>query len=268
VKTAWTQRAKLRKALTDDGRPGLVIVRGDAFTTPYVIFIGRRVLGARGAHVEAGMRSGSLISPLPEEMNRRVATTWTDIHFAPHRERGEQPARRQGRPWWTQGPTPSSTPCAWPGTSHLRARTCRRNSVCPHCTGSNCCRAVTSTARLELLRGMSEQTPMPCLAGVHERERIESQQGLGENVVLTGMQTERLNEFLASYEVLRRPSSMDEYHPSESSPTPWRSSATADLPCATGPPAGAGGPFAQAPQPVTASAFRVAAPRKPSRPCC
>jgi hypothetical protein len=255
VKTAWTQRAKLRKALTDDGRPGLVIVRGDAFTTPYVIFIGRRVLGARGAHVEAGMRSGSLISPLPEEMNRRVATKWTDIHFAPTAHE-------------VKAPTPSSTPCAWPGTSHLRARTCRRNSVCPHCTGSNCCRVVTSTARLELLRGMSEQTPMPCLAGVHERERIESQQGLGENVVLTGMQTERLNEFLASYEALRRPSSMDEYHPSESLPTPWRSSATADLTRAKGPPAGAGGPFAQAPQPVTASAFRVAAPRKPSRPCC
>jgi UDP-N-acetylglucosamine 2-epimerase (non-hydrolysing) len=34
-------------------------------------------------HVEAGLRSGSLLAPWPEEMNRRVATLATRFHFAP-----------------------------------------------------------------------------------------------------------------------------------------------------------------------------------------
>jgi len=35
------------------------------------------------AHVEAGLRTENKFSPFPEEMNRRLATRLTDIHFAP-----------------------------------------------------------------------------------------------------------------------------------------------------------------------------------------
>jgi UDP-N-acetylglucosamine 2-epimerase (non-hydrolysing) len=275
VKTAWTQRAKLRKALTDDGRPGLVIVHGDTFTTPYGAFIGRRVLGARVAHVEAGMRSGSLISPLPEEMNRRVATKWTDIHFAPT-------AHEVNNLRGAKGVVVNTGANTVIDAMRLAVDAAPEDKDLPEEFGLSTLHRFELLSRgdkyreaLELLRGVSEQTPMLYLAGAHERERIErlglqhlfdgerfimqpkrrylaflpllakakfvvtdsgglqqesaylgvpcaihrdrteSQQGLGENVVLTGMQTERLNEFLASYETLRRPSSMDEYHPSE-----------------------------------------------------
>ncbi|GLZ41264.1 UDP-N-acetylglucosamine 2-epimerase [Actinokineospora sp. NBRC 105648] len=83
ARTAWARRAELRAALTEDGRPPLVVVHGDTFTTPYGSLIGKRLLGARVAHVEAGTRSGSLLSPLPEELNRKIAARLVDIHFAP-----------------------------------------------------------------------------------------------------------------------------------------------------------------------------------------
>lgn len=38
------------------------------------------------AHVEAGLRSGDIDSPWPEEMNRRVVTTLAALHFAPTRQ--------------------------------------------------------------------------------------------------------------------------------------------------------------------------------------
>lgn len=62
--------------------PDLVLVHGDTTTT----------LGATMAayyqkikvgHVEAGLRTGNLYSPWPEEMNRRVAGTIAHLHFAP-----------------------------------------------------------------------------------------------------------------------------------------------------------------------------------------
>jgi UDP-N-acetylglucosamine 2-epimerase (non-hydrolysing) len=83
IRTAWSKRAELRATLTDDGRPPLVIVHGDTFTTPYGSLIAKRILKARVAHVEAGCRSGSLLSPFPEEANRKLAAKIVDIHFAP-----------------------------------------------------------------------------------------------------------------------------------------------------------------------------------------
>lgn len=37
------------------------------------------------AHVEAGLRTGNLLSPWPEEFNRRAVTLCTSLHFAPTR---------------------------------------------------------------------------------------------------------------------------------------------------------------------------------------
>jgi UDP-N-acetylglucosamine 2-epimerase len=37
-------------------------------------------------HVEAGLRTGDLYSPWPEEMNRRVTDTLTSFYFAPTEE--------------------------------------------------------------------------------------------------------------------------------------------------------------------------------------
>jgi UDP-N-acetylglucosamine 2-epimerase (non-hydrolysing) len=66
----------------DAEKPDLVLVHGDTATTlasSLAAFYRRLPVG----HVEAGLRSGSLLAPWPEEMNRRVTTLATRFHFAP-----------------------------------------------------------------------------------------------------------------------------------------------------------------------------------------
>ncbi|QOG23583.1 UDP-N-acetylglucosamine 2-epimerase (non-hydrolyzing) [Bradyrhizobium sp. SEMIA] len=66
----------------DQEKPDLVLVHGDTSTTlaaSLAAFYRKLPVG----HVEAGLRSGSLSAPWPEEMNRRVATLATRFHFAP-----------------------------------------------------------------------------------------------------------------------------------------------------------------------------------------
>lgn len=82
VRTVWRRRAELAGRLRADGAPPLVLVHGDTFTAPLGAVIGH-ALGARVGHVEAGMRSGSLLHPFPEEANRRLAGRLVDVHFAP-----------------------------------------------------------------------------------------------------------------------------------------------------------------------------------------
>jgi UDP-N-acetylglucosamine 2-epimerase (non-hydrolysing) len=62
--------------------PDLVLVQGDTTTVMAAAMAAfyRRI---RVGHVEAGLRSGNLYSPFPEEMNRRVAGIIGDLHFAP-----------------------------------------------------------------------------------------------------------------------------------------------------------------------------------------
>ncbi len=63
-------------------RPDIVLVHGDTTTTMAVslaAFYERIDVG----HVEAGLRTGNLYSPWPEEMNRRVTGRIASLHFAP-----------------------------------------------------------------------------------------------------------------------------------------------------------------------------------------
>jgi UDP-N-acetylglucosamine 2-epimerase (non-hydrolysing) len=64
--------------------PDMVLVQGDT-TTVMAAAMAAFYLGIRVGHVEAGLRSGNLHSPFPEEMNRRVAGIVCDLHFAPTR---------------------------------------------------------------------------------------------------------------------------------------------------------------------------------------
>lgn len=69
-------------SVLDQERPDLVLVHGDTTTTlaaSLATFYRQIQLG----HVEAGLRSGNLHAPWPEEMNRRVTTLATRFHFAP-----------------------------------------------------------------------------------------------------------------------------------------------------------------------------------------
>lgn len=63
-------------------KPQLILVHGDTTTTlgaTLAAFYNKVPVG----HIEAGLRSGDLSSPWPEEMNRRFASLASNIHFAP-----------------------------------------------------------------------------------------------------------------------------------------------------------------------------------------
>ncbi|WP_211246073.1 non-hydrolyzing UDP-N-acetylglucosamine 2-epimerase [Cereibacter changlensis] len=66
----------------EDFRPDLVIVHGDT-TTTLSASLAAFYQKVPVAHVEAGLRTGDLYSPWPEEMNRKVTTTLAHFHFAP-----------------------------------------------------------------------------------------------------------------------------------------------------------------------------------------
>lgn len=61
---------------------GIVVVHGDTFTTVIGALMGR-LWGCQVAHVEAGLRSGALFNPFPEEINRRIVGRLAQLHFAP-----------------------------------------------------------------------------------------------------------------------------------------------------------------------------------------
>ncbi|CAL9571459.1 UDP-N-acetylglucosamine 2-epimerase [Actinosynnema sp. ALI-1.44] len=275
ARTVRRDRRELRRRLTADGRPPLVVVHGDTFSTPYGSVIARTVLGARVAHVEAGMRSGSLTSPFPEELNRRIASRLTDLHFAPTRREVDNLAGVRGvvvetgantvvdalREALASGGAPTDLPPRFGlATLHRFELVSRENRF----------REV-----LELLRAAADRLPIVYLAGPLERERIERagltdlfdgtrflmrdkmryrrflpvlaraefvvtdsgglqeecaylgvpaaihrerterHQGLGRNIVLTGMRTDVIAKFLDDYESLRAPSLVDQYHPTK-----------------------------------------------------
>jgi UDP-N-acetylglucosamine 2-epimerase (non-hydrolysing) len=62
--------------------PEWVLVHGDTATTfaaSYTAFYNKVKVG----HVEAGLRTGNLQSPWPEEAHRKLTSVITDLHFAP-----------------------------------------------------------------------------------------------------------------------------------------------------------------------------------------
>jgi UDP-N-acetylglucosamine 2-epimerase (non-hydrolysing) len=64
-----------------DAKPDIVFVQGDTTTTlagALAAFYARIPVG----HIEAGLRTGDLAEPFPEEMNRVVAGRITALHFA------------------------------------------------------------------------------------------------------------------------------------------------------------------------------------------
>src|SRR3984893_489938 len=62
--------------------PDVVMVQGDT-TTTISGALGAFYRGVPVAHVEAGLRSGDVRQPFPEEMNRVLATRVAPLHFAP-----------------------------------------------------------------------------------------------------------------------------------------------------------------------------------------
>ncbi len=63
-------------------QPDLVLVHGDT-STCFMASLAAFQRGIAVAHVEAGLRTGNLQAPWPEEANRRLTVVLTRLHFAP-----------------------------------------------------------------------------------------------------------------------------------------------------------------------------------------
>jgi UDP-N-acetylglucosamine 2-epimerase (non-hydrolysing) len=69
-------------SIIDETKPDWVVVQGDT-TTAFASALAAFYRKTKVAHVEAGLRTGNIYSPWPEEMNRKLATQLTTVHFAP-----------------------------------------------------------------------------------------------------------------------------------------------------------------------------------------
>ncbi|KAF0809828.1 UDP-N-acetylglucosamine 2-epimerase [Alcanivorax sp. S71-1-4] len=85
----------LRDVLREE-KPDMILVHGDTTTTfaaSLAAFYEKVPIG----HVEAGLRSGNLQSPWPEEANRKLTGVLTNLHFAPT-ETAKNDLLREGVP--------------------------------------------------------------------------------------------------------------------------------------------------------------------------
>ena len=81
-------------AILRDVRPDRILVQGDTTTTmaaSLAAFYEKIPVG----HIEAGLRTGNVFSPWPEEMNRKLTSVIADLHFSPT-ERAKQNLLREG----------------------------------------------------------------------------------------------------------------------------------------------------------------------------
>lgn len=65
--------------------PDLMLVHGDTTTSMAAAMAGFYA-GIKVGHVEAGLRTGNIMSPFPEEANRNITSKFASYHFAPTKE--------------------------------------------------------------------------------------------------------------------------------------------------------------------------------------
>ena len=70
------------KPVLEGFKPDIVLVHGDTATT-FATSLAAYYQKIKIGHVEAGLRTGDLHSPWPEEGNRRLTGVLTDYHFSP-----------------------------------------------------------------------------------------------------------------------------------------------------------------------------------------
>jgi len=71
----------MRNVLTDF-QPDIVFVHGDT-TTTFSTALAAFYQQIKVAHIEAGLRTGKIYSPWPEEANRQITSVLSNYHFAP-----------------------------------------------------------------------------------------------------------------------------------------------------------------------------------------
>ncbi len=133
------------KELYKEIKPSLVVVQGDttsAMVSVLVAFYEKIPV----AHIEAGLRTGNMYAPFPEECNRRIITLISSWHFAP-------------------------TPLA---VSRLRAEGVREDSI--FYTGNT-----VVDALYDVLERMNRKDILP---SPHLVEALDNQRMLGRKIVL------------------------------------------------------------------------------------
>ena len=201
--TVVRHRRALARRLNADGTPAVVLVHGDTFTAPIGAVVGR-LLGARVGHVEAGLRSGSLVHPFPEELNRRVAGRLVDLHFPPTDAEARNLRRHRGAVVPTGANTvidavryalknPVQTDVDLPET--YAVATLHRFELVRH-------EDLYRTA-LETLKEYSTRVPIIYFAGASERERLV-QYGLMDLFDGTNLRIEDKLTYVAFLPILAR----------------------------------------------------------------
>ena len=70
------------KSVLEEAKPDIVLVHGDT-TTTFAGALASFYQEIPVGHVEAGLRTGDIYSPFPEEMNRKLTGSLATYHFAP-----------------------------------------------------------------------------------------------------------------------------------------------------------------------------------------
>jgi len=70
------------KPVLEDFNPDIVLVHGDTATT-FAASLAAYYQQIKVGHVEAGLRTGNIYSPWPEEANRKLTSVIANYHFAP-----------------------------------------------------------------------------------------------------------------------------------------------------------------------------------------
>ncbi len=70
------------EAILEDYKPDIVLVHGDT-TTTFAASLASYYKKIKVAHIEAGLRTGDIYSPWPEEANRKLTCSLANYHLAP-----------------------------------------------------------------------------------------------------------------------------------------------------------------------------------------
>ncbi len=70
------------KPVLESFKPDVVLVHGDTATT-FAVSLAAYYQHVKVGHVEAGLRTGDIYSPWPEEANRKLTSVIANYHFAP-----------------------------------------------------------------------------------------------------------------------------------------------------------------------------------------
>lgn len=80
--TITTSILEKLESMLKEVKPDIVLVHGDT-TTSYAAALAAFYQQIRVGHVEAGLRTGDIYSPFPEEMNRLMTDRLSTLYFAP-----------------------------------------------------------------------------------------------------------------------------------------------------------------------------------------